>query len=56
VRLVKGNRSREVLMPGVNVLAKHLNQLLPWVVDWTTIRSFTIPEREEELRAAGLLD
>ena len=55
-RLAQGNRSREVLMPGVNFFVKHINQLLPWVVDWTTVRNFTIPEREDELRAAGLLD
>ncbi len=32
-----------------------LNQLLPGLVDWTTINQFTIPERREELEAAGLL-
>lgn len=31
-----------------------LNQALPWLVDWSTIRGFTIPERIDELRAAGL--
>jgi len=55
VRLAAGGRSREVLMPGVNVFAKHINQLFPWLVDWATIRSFTMVERETELREAGLL-
>lgn len=31
-----------------------LNQLLPGLVDWTTISRFTVPERLDELRAAGL--
>jgi NADP-dependent 3-hydroxy acid dehydrogenase YdfG len=31
-----------------------LNQLLPGLVDWTTINRFTIPERLDELKAAGL--
>ncbi|MCC6187860.1 MAG: SDR family oxidoreductase [Anaerolineales bacterium] len=31
-----------------------LNQALPWLVDWSTIRGFTIPERIDELRAAGV--
>jgi short-subunit dehydrogenase len=30
-----------------------LNALLPGLVDWTTIRGFTVPERIDELRAAG---
>jgi len=32
-----------------------LNTVLPSLVDWTLIRQFTIPERSEELQAAGLL-
>jgi uncharacterized protein len=56
VRLAAGKRSREVLMPRVNYLVKHLNQLMPWVLDWMMIRNFTMREREEELRAAGLMD
>lgn len=32
-----------------------VNQLFPWIVDATTVRGFTIPERSDELRAAGLL-
>ena len=32
-----------------------LNFLLPWVVDVSTVRGFTIPERSDELKAAGLL-
>lgn len=55
LRLAAGNRSAEVLMPGVNFFAKHVNQLFPWLVDWLMIRNFTIPEREDELREAGLL-
>jgi NADP-dependent 3-hydroxy acid dehydrogenase YdfG len=31
-----------------------LNQMLPGLVDWTTINQFTVPERVDELRAAGL--
>lgn len=31
-----------------------LNTLAPGLVDWTTINQFTVPEREEELKAAGL--
>ncbi|MBI3361191.1 MAG: SDR family NAD(P)-dependent oxidoreductase [Chloroflexi bacterium] len=53
--LAARDRSAEVLMPGVNFFTKHINQSLPWLVDWLTIRNFTIPEREEELREAGLL-
>ena len=30
------------------------NQLFPWLVDASTVRGFTIPERIEELKAAGL--
>jgi NADP-dependent 3-hydroxy acid dehydrogenase YdfG len=56
VRLAAGGRSREVLMPGINFFAKHVNQLFPWLVDWAAIRNFTVPEREAELREAGLLD
>jgi NADP-dependent 3-hydroxy acid dehydrogenase YdfG len=56
VGLAAGGRSREVLMPGINFFAKHINQLFPWIVDWTTVRNFTIPEREDELREAGLLE
>jgi NADP-dependent 3-hydroxy acid dehydrogenase YdfG len=32
-----------------------LNNLLPGLVDWTTINQYTIPERSDELKAAGLL-
>ncbi len=31
-----------------------INQLLPGLVDWTTISRFTVPERSDELTAAGL--
>ncbi len=33
----------------------YLNKLWPALGDYTTIRGFTIPEREDELKAAGLL-
>ncbi len=36
-------------------LSAWVNQLLPGLVDRTTVRQFTIPEREDELREAGLL-
>jgi short-subunit dehydrogenase len=32
-----------------------LNFLLPWAVDMSTVRGFTIPERYDELKAAGLV-
>jgi short-subunit dehydrogenase len=32
-----------------------LNFLFPWAVDVSTVRGFTIPERSDELKAAGLL-
>jgi short-subunit dehydrogenase len=35
-------------------LSVWLNQLLPGLVDWTTINRFTVPERLDELKAAGL--
>jgi short-subunit dehydrogenase len=31
-----------------------INQLFPGLVDWTTISRFTVPERSDELTAAGL--
>jgi len=31
-----------------------LNQAFPWLVDWGTVNRFTVPERIDELRAAGL--
>lgn len=31
-----------------------INNLLPGLVDWTTINQYTVPERSDELRAAGL--
>jgi hypothetical protein len=36
-------------------LSAWLNFLLPPVVDLSTVRGFTIPERADELKAAGLL-
>jgi NADP-dependent 3-hydroxy acid dehydrogenase YdfG len=35
-------------------LSAWLNQLLPGLVDWATVRGYTLPERADELRAAGL--
>jgi short-subunit dehydrogenase len=51
VRLVRRPRGMLVIpwLWGVSAL---LNKLLPSVVDYTTITRFTIPEREEELKAS----
>ncbi len=53
VGLVRRPRAN-LVMPGLARLAVYANQVAPWFVDWATIRRFTIPERSEELRAAGL--
>ncbi len=53
VGLVRRPRST-LVMPWPFRLTSMANDLLPWLVDWTTIRQFTIPERKEELEAAGL--
>ncbi len=44
-RLARGNRSRQVPMPGVSWLAIWFNRLLPGLNDWIVERSFTKPER-----------
>jgi len=31
-----------------------LNQVFPWLVDWGTVNRFTVPERIDELKRAGL--
>jgi NADP-dependent 3-hydroxy acid dehydrogenase YdfG len=31
-----------------------LNQAFPWLVDWGTVNRFTVPERMDELKKAGL--
>jgi len=46
---------RDLIIPWPFAFTAWLNQAAPWLGDWTTIRLFTIPEREEELRAAGRL-
>lgn len=53
VGLVRRPRAN-LVMPRLSQLAVYANLLAPWFVDWATIRRFTIPERSEELRAAGL--
>jgi short-subunit dehydrogenase len=35
-------------------LSVWLNLIAPAIVDWTTINNFTVPERSDELKAAGL--
>lgn len=53
VGLVRRPRAN-LVMPRLSRLAVYANWLAPWLVDWATIQRFTIPERAEELRAAGL--
>jgi NADP-dependent 3-hydroxy acid dehydrogenase YdfG len=43
-----------LIYPWPWALSALLNQLLPGLVDLSTIRGFTVPERNDELRAAGL--
>jgi short-subunit dehydrogenase len=43
-----------LILPWPHRLTAWLNQWFPALVDWTTINRFTIPERSEELKAAGL--
>lgn len=45
LRLARGNRSRQVPMPGVSWLGIWFNRLLPGLNDWIIERSFTRPER-----------
>ncbi len=54
VRMVRSPRPERV-MPGLQRVSIFLNRITPWIVDRTTRNRFVIPEREEELRAAGLL-
>ncbi|HSG45373.1 MAG TPA: SDR family oxidoreductase [Anaerolineales bacterium] len=53
VQLTKRPRAMRIIPWGWNV-SVWLNRNLNWLVDRTTINRFTIPEREEELKAAGL--
>ncbi len=53
VGLVRRPRAN-LVMPRLSQLAVYANLLAPWFVDWATIQRFTIPERSEELKAAGL--
>jgi len=43
-----------LIVPWPHRLSAWLNQWFPALVDWATINRFTVPERSEELRAAGL--
>jgi NADP-dependent 3-hydroxy acid dehydrogenase YdfG len=43
-----------LVVPWPFTLSAWLNQLLPGLVDWATIRGYTRPERADELHAAGL--
>jgi NADP-dependent 3-hydroxy acid dehydrogenase YdfG len=53
VGLVRQPRST-LVVPWLFRLSAYANEWLPWLVDWTTINRFTIPERIDELKAAGL--
>jgi short-subunit dehydrogenase len=44
----------DLIFPWPLRFAAWLNQIAPALVDWTTIRNFTVPERIDELKAAGL--
>jgi short-subunit dehydrogenase len=50
VKLVKRPRAMWII-PWLWSLSALLNKLFPALVDFTTIRGFTIPEREDELKA-----
>lgn len=52
--MVRTPRAERVL-PAVMRFMVLLNRVAPGLVDWTARRKFVIAEREEELRAAGLL-
>jgi len=43
-----------LIVPWPHRLSAWLNQWFPALVDWATVNRFTVPERSEELRAAGL--
>ena len=53
VGLVRHPRANLVL-PWLWGFGVWVNQMCPWLVDWTTVSRFTVPERVDELRAAGL--
>ena len=53
VGLVRHPRANLVL-PWLWGFGVWVNQMCPWLVDWTTVSRFTVPERIDELRAAGL--
>ena len=55
VGLARSERPRaNLVVPWMWQFSVWINQLLPGLVDWTTVNRFTVPEREEELRAAGI--
>jgi short-subunit dehydrogenase len=54
VQLVRRPRAMWII-PWLWGVTAWLNKNFPGLVDATTIKNFTIPEREDELRAAGLL-
>ncbi|MGH2521100.1 MAG: SDR family NAD(P)-dependent oxidoreductase [Anaerolineales bacterium] len=54
VGLARAGRSRELVITWPFRFTVWLNQLFPSLVDWTTTSQFTIPERLDELKAAGL--
>jgi hypothetical protein len=39
------------IIPWAWTMSVWMNRNLNWLVDWTTINRFTIPEREDELKA-----
>lgn len=43
-----------VILPWPFRFTVWLNQAFPWLVDWGTVNRFTVPERIDELKAAGL--
>ena len=53
VGLVRHPRAHLVL-PWLWGFGVWVNQMCPWLVDWTTVSRFTVPERIDDLRAAGL--
>lgn len=50
VKLVRHPR-RMLIIPWLWSVTVFMNKFLPGLVDYTTIKSFTIPEREDELKA-----
>lgn len=43
-----------VILPWPFRFTVWLNQAFPWLVDWATVNRFTVVERNDELKAAGL--